>query len=134
MLYLHPILEYTSTVWSPCTKSNIHKLNRAARFMMHNYSSWASVTEMLHNLNLPTLEQRRNTLKLILTYKIVHNQVQVESRILIRMASHTRDHDQCFLQGELTHIFTLFIHPQLNCGMTYPAVLLNPPQLIYLNN
>ena len=33
----------------------------------------ASVTEMLHNLNLPTLEKRRNTLtELVLMYKILH--------------------------------------------------------------
>ena len=108
MCYLamvHPILEYASiaVVWSPYTNSNIHILevvqHRAARFITLNYSPWASVTEMLHNLNLLTLEQRRNNLKLVMMYKIVHSQVQVESgNYLIPIVSHTRGHDQRFLQ------------------------------------
>ena len=106
MCYLamvRPILKYASIVWSPYTNSNIHKLEmvqcRAARFITHNYSSWASVTEMLHNLNLPTFEQRRNNLKLVMMYKIVHSQVQVESgNYLIPIVSNTRGHDQRFLQ------------------------------------
>ena len=78
-----PILEYASTVWSPYTNSNIYKLEmvqrRAARFITNNYPPWASVTEILDHLNLPTLEQRRNNLKLVMMYKMVHRQVHIDN-------------------------------------------------------
>ena len=113
MCYLamvRPILEYASIVWSPYINTNIHKLemvqHRAARFTTHNYSSWASVTEMLHNLNLPILEQQRHNLKLVMMYKIVHSQVYMESgNYLIPIMSNTRGHRQ--LKGGDTKIILL---------------------------
>ena len=65
----------------------------------NNYSPWASVTEILDHLNLPTLEQRQNNLKLVTMYKMVHRQVHIDNRnYLIPTASQTRGHDQRFLQ------------------------------------
>ena len=53
---------------------------------------------MLHNLNLLALEHQHNNLKLVL-HKTVHNLVQVESRnYLLPTMSHTKGHDQPFLQ------------------------------------
>ena len=53
-----------SSAWDPHTASNIHKLEtvqrRSARHIMHNYSRHASVTTMLQDLDLPTLQQRRH--------------------------------------------------------------------------
>ena len=100
---VRPILEYASTVWSPYTNSSIYKLEmvqrRAARFITNNYSPWASVTEILDHLNLPTLEQRRNNLKLVMMYKMVHRLVHIDNgTYLIPTASQTRGHDQRFLQ------------------------------------
>ena len=98
-----PILKYVSVDWSPYTNNKIHKLEmvqrRTARFITNNYSSWASVTKILHHLNLPTLGQWRIDLKLVVMHKIVHNQVQLESRnYLIETASLTRGHSHRFLQ------------------------------------
>ena len=92
---MHPILEYASVVWYPYTNNNIHKLemvqHRAARFITNNYSPSVSVAKILHHLSLPTLEQWWINLKLVTMYKIVHNQVQLESRnYLIETASYTR--------------------------------------------
>ena len=100
---VRPLLEYASTVWSPYTNSSIYKLEmvqrRAARFITNNYSPWDSVTEILDHLNLPTLEQRRNNLKLVMMYKMVHRQVHIDNgTYLIPTASQTRGHDQRFLQ------------------------------------
>ena len=73
--------------------------HRAARFITNNYSPWANVTEILHNLDLPTLEEQRKSLKLVMIFKIIHSQVQVKSgNCLIQTASHTQDHSQQFLQ------------------------------------
>ena len=49
-----PILEYSSPVWSPHTKSNIHKIEmvqrRAARWTLCRFSSYDSVSDMLGDL------------------------------------------------------------------------------------
>ena len=51
---VRPQLEYASNVWSPSTKVNIDNIEmtqrRAARWVKSNYSSYDSVTEMLHDL------------------------------------------------------------------------------------
>jgi len=119
-----PILEYSSVVWSPFTNSNIHRVEmaqrRAARFIMHNYLPRASVTEMLNNLNLPSLEERCNSL--VMTHKILHNFAQVESRVhLIPTQSYTRGHNQCFLQPQST-VYAPFTHPQLSFGTNCSVV------------
>ena len=48
---VRPLVEYLLTVWSPHTDQNIDKLEmiqrRAARWTLHNYSTYASVTEIL---------------------------------------------------------------------------------------
>ena len=112
---VRPILEYLLVVWSPFTNSNIHRVEmvqrRAARFITHNYSPRASITEMLNNLNLPSLE-RCNSLKLVMMYKILNNIAQVESRAhLLPTQSHTRGHNQRFLQPQSTvdaHLYSFF--------------------------
>jgi len=61
------ILQYASTVWSPHTQRDINAIEnvqcRAARFVTNNYSQYASVSEMLTNLNWPTLSRGRNKQK-----------------------------------------------------------------------
>ena len=60
---VRPLLEYASIIWDPHTDSNTLKLEtvqrRSARRIMHNYNRHASVTTMLQNLDLHTLQQRR---------------------------------------------------------------------------
>ena len=74
---VRPILEYSSTVWSPFTKKNITMTEavqgRAARFVTNNYDQTSSVTSMLLRLDWPSLEQRREIAKAIMMYKILHN-------------------------------------------------------------
>ena len=57
---VRPILEYASIVWSPHTQCDIHKIEmvqcHAVRFIFNNFSCTVSVTNMLANLQLPTLE------------------------------------------------------------------------------
>ena len=70
-------LEYASSVWDPYYQSDIHKLERiqrqSARFIRQDYTSRqpGSVTEMLQDLNLPPLQERRKNICLTLLYKIV---------------------------------------------------------------
>ena len=55
LCYVRPIVEYSSTVWDPHFKDDIHKIEmiqrRAARFVFNNYNLTDSVTIMLQSLN-----------------------------------------------------------------------------------
>ena len=97
---IRPILEYANTVWSPYTKKDISKIERvqrqSARFIIANYSHHSSVTNMLANLNLPSLEYRRTTSSIILFYKIIHNLINIPSSDLMPITSSTRGHHQRF--------------------------------------
>ena len=66
---VRPILEYASIVWSPYHNKDIQRIEavqrRAARFIVNCYSRYQSVSNILQKLNWPTLEERRNELKLI---------------------------------------------------------------------
>ncbi len=70
-------MEYGATIWDPHLKTDIDKLEkiqrRAARFITGDYKtrSPGCVTKMLHDLDLPTLEQRRKELRLLFLFKVV---------------------------------------------------------------
>ena len=55
LCYVRLIVEYSSTVWDPHFKDDIHKIEmiqrRAARFVFNNYNLTDSVTIMLQSLN-----------------------------------------------------------------------------------
>ena len=76
---VRPVLEYSSTVWSPHAKSGIDKLERvqrrAARWISNDYSYQSSVTTMLNNLKWRSLQHRRDDARLVLFYKIIHGLV-----------------------------------------------------------
>ena len=78
---VRPQLEYCSSVWSPHTQNNMHKLEmvqrRAARWVTHDYSPYSSVTEMLHLLKWRSLENRRSDARLLLFFKIINGLVAV---------------------------------------------------------
>ena len=69
-------------VWSPSTKVNTDKIEmtqrRAARWVKSYYSSYDSVTEMLHDLGWQSLEQRPLDARLIMFYKIVYGLVAIQ--------------------------------------------------------
>ena len=60
---VRPHLEYASSVWDPHTSSDINKIQmiqrRAARYTLNRYRNTSSVTDMLNELEWPSLEQRR---------------------------------------------------------------------------
>ena len=76
---VRPQLEYASSVWSPHTQVNIHKLEmvqrRSIRWVKNDYSRYTSVTDLQNTLGWSTLENRRLASKLIMFYKIYHNLV-----------------------------------------------------------
>ena len=84
-MMVRPILEYSSTVWSPWQQKNIAKLEgiqkRAARFVLKkpNYlGSQDSITTLIRDdLKWETLEERRNKNSLTMLYKVVNHQIAV---------------------------------------------------------
>ena len=74
-------LEYGSTVWDPFLKKDIKRLEkiqkRAARFVKQDYHSKkpGSMTAMLKELDLPSLESRRKENRLCQLYKISNDLV-----------------------------------------------------------
>ena len=80
---VRPTLEYSSSAWDPHTHKDINLLEsvqkRAARFVTNNYSKTpGSMTNILSNLQWTPLEQRRQTSRLVLFYKIVNHHVALD--------------------------------------------------------
>ena len=81
------ILEYASPVWSPYTKQDINKVERvqhqSAIFIMGDYSSYRSVSNMIETLNLQSLEHHRSNASIVLFYKIINKLISVSSNEFI---------------------------------------------------
>ena len=79
--FVRPILEYACTVWDPHTQDNITKLEavqrRAARFVVNRYHNTSSVTDMLNQLQWPSLQHRRKVARLVMLRKIINNEAVV---------------------------------------------------------
>ena len=77
MALVRAVLEYRAIVWDPYHRGDIDKLgqiqHRAARFITGDYRSRhpGSVTTMLTNLNLDTLDNRRRNQTLKCVYRTV---------------------------------------------------------------
>ena len=103
---VRPILEYSSPVWSPYTKSNIHRIEmvqrRVARWTLGRFSPYDSVWSMLGELGWRSLEDRRTDARLCLFYKIVHGLVAVPlpSYVVHSQVStrHSKTHPLAFRQ------------------------------------
>ena len=83
---LRPALEYACTVWDPHLKKDINLLEtvqrKAARWVTSAYENQTSVTALLKDLQLETLEERRRQLRLLFMYKIVHGVVALSPESL----------------------------------------------------
>ena len=111
---VRPLLEYASSVWDPHTTADIHKIEmvqrRAARFVIGNYRQTSgTVTNILQQLNWPTLEQRRKESRLINVYKIQHENITIPllDYIQCQHASNTRQyHPSKFrVMGPQTNVY-----------------------------
>ena len=105
---VRPLVEYSSSVWSPYTKSNIARLEmvqrRAARWTLSEYSPYASVTQMLQSLGWRSLEQRRSDSRLCLFYKIIYGLVAIDMPpyVVHPLRTPRNSHTLCFHQIQST--------------------------------
>jgi len=76
-VYVRPILEYCSSVWSPVYKSDIELVERVQRGFTKRLRGFKHLTysERLSHLKAETLELRRLKTDLLLIYKILHKLV-----------------------------------------------------------
>ena len=83
-----PIIEYACTVWAPHIAQDINKIEmvqrRATQFVYNKYYHSISVSSILESFGWPTLQARRNYLKLLLTYKILKAMITIPPNNLIR--------------------------------------------------
>ena len=81
--FVRPILEYSSSVWDPYQQKDIDLLERvqrrAARFVLRRYRNTSSVSAMIKDLGWPSLQQRRQTARLTMLYKLINDHVSMSS-------------------------------------------------------
>ena len=86
---IRPVLEYASTVWDPHQIQLIQQIEQvqrqAARFATGNYYSRdpGCVTNMLNKLQWEPLQHRRAKSKVIMLYKIIHQEVEIPIQHLL---------------------------------------------------
>ena len=64
---VRPLVEYAAPAWDPHTDRNINKLEKV-RFASNRYNTTSSVCDMIKHLQWPSLQQRREILRLVLLY------------------------------------------------------------------
>lgn len=76
-VYVRPIIEYCSSVWSPVYKSDIELIERVQRGFTKRLRGlkYLTYSERLSYLKAETLELRRLKTDLLLIYKIIHKLV-----------------------------------------------------------
>ena len=93
--YIRPMLEYSSSVWSPFFLKDINKIESVQRkFTKHLPGLYNTpYLERLRTLGMETLEERRIRLDLILMYKIVRGLVDLDFQKLFSFnLNNTRGH------------------------------------------
>ena len=86
-------------MWAPHTAQDINKIEivrrRAARFV-YKYYHFVSISSILESLGWPTLQARRNYLKLILTYKILKTMITIPPNNFTPVSFNTRGYQSYF--------------------------------------
>lgn len=99
---VRPHLEYATSIWNPSTKRETDKIEmvqrRAARYATNRYRDKSSVGDMLHQLQWPTLAERRKHQRLTLFYNIHNSHIQVNSPQSMQMSPRqSRGHQQQYI-------------------------------------
>lgn len=92
--YVRPLVEYSASIWDPWQKKLILQLemvqHRAVRYIFNDFGYKSSITNMINQLALPTLENRRKMASLIMFHKIKHGQVRIKFPHYIKPALRNR--------------------------------------------
>ena len=141
---VRPQLEYCSTVWSPHTDTNIEKIQavqrRAVRSVMNDWTTRrsnvqdntkGSPTEMQKQLKWIPLEERRARAKIIMTYKIIKNLIDIPASHFTFNPRDTRQHN--FIIYVTSVNTTMYLHSffpsAIRLWNSISAYLVNSPSL-----
>jgi len=77
IIYVRPLLEYCTSVWSPCSVSNINKIESCQGWFTKRIKGMSGMqySERVACLNLESLQTRRLKCDLKICYKIIHNEI-----------------------------------------------------------
>ena len=134
---VHPILEFASIIWSPYQLTLINKIelvqHRSARFILNNYERYSSVTNMLSQLDLPTLAMRRTCNHIIMMFKILKNAVHipVEPPIFTFSTLGTRGHSHKLnqLHTRINSYAASFFPDAIKLWNNLPTLIVNTDNL-----
>lgn len=78
LVYVRPLLEYNSVIWSPWFKHDIEKIERVQRRFTKRLPGFKHLSyhDRLVQLNLPSLELRRLHADLVMCYKLIFGHVE----------------------------------------------------------
>ena len=99
---VHPVLEYSGSVWDPSgvgLQNELEKVqNRAATFVTGNYIfETGSMTGILEHLKWESLKKRRRDSRLILLYKDLKGKASIPANYLILLVRSCRnDHSMAY--------------------------------------
>ena len=81
-VYVRPLLEYASPVWSPQYSYQVDKVESVQRRFTKRLRaySYLNYPSRLNELALMSLEKRRLVKDLVLTYKIIFGLLDIDSR------------------------------------------------------
>lgn len=98
VVYVRPILEFCSPVWSPCTITDINKLESVQRSFTKRLAGLRRISynSRLSAVGLERLELRRLRADLVMCYKIVNGLVGVPFDAFFKFSEHqiTRGHSK----------------------------------------
>jgi len=107
IVYVRPIVEYCSVVWSPSLKHDIDAIEKVQRRFTKRLRGLKtySYSERLRYLGLPSLELRRLHLDLSFCYKIVFGIVNVSFSSFFKFstATSTRGHQYKLYKSHCSH-------------------------------
>jgi len=87
-MYVRPILEYNSVIWSPVLKKDIVSIEKVQRRYTKRLPGLKNFTyqKRLKHLNLSSLELRRYYADLVMCYKIVFGLVSVHCTNFLQLS------------------------------------------------
>ena len=95
-VYVRPLLEYCSQVWSPHTKHDVDRIESVQRLFTKRLAGFEGLSypERLCKANINSLELRRLRADLTLCYKILHKHVCIDTNNLFILDNNnlTRGH------------------------------------------
>ncbi len=128
-VFVRPLLEYASTVWSPQSVEGINLVEGVQRRFTKNLSNLreASYSDRLAVLNITSLQSRRVINDLVILYKIVHGLICLDSADFISFSNaFTRGHNLKIYKSRVKDV-KIFPNRVISCWNSLSYSTVNAP-------